>query len=82
MGRRLSLLYLSPHVPVPVSSAARMRTYNWLVHLSRHVDITFVAVAAGASPLTLTLTDLSGISPTFTQMLTRALVLSGGVQVR
>ena len=43
MGRRRSLLYLSHHVPVPVSSAARLRTYNWLVHLSRHFDITFVA---------------------------------------
>jgi polysaccharide biosynthesis protein PslH len=43
MGRRLSLLYLSPHVPVPVSSAARLRTYNWLVHLSRHFDIHFLA---------------------------------------
>ncbi len=43
MGRRRSLLYLSHHVPVPVSSAARLRTYNWLVHLSRHFDLTFVA---------------------------------------
>jgi pyrroline-5-carboxylate reductase len=30
----------------------------------------------------LALTDLSGISPAFTQMLTQALVLSGGVQVK
>jgi hypothetical protein len=46
------------------------------------VQIVFVAGATGGSPLTLTLTDLSGISPTFTQMLTNALVLSTGVQVR
>ena len=46
------------------------------------VDVVFVASAAGASPTTLTLTDLSGISPTFTQMLTQALVCSGAVQVK
>ncbi|MGD0485226.1 MAG: cohesin domain-containing protein, partial [Gemmatimonadales bacterium] len=46
------------------------------------VDVKFVARASGASPLTFALTDLSGLSPTFTQMLTHALVLSGGVQVK
>jgi len=47
--------------------------------------IWLTASAAGNSALALTLTDLSGISPTFTQMLTRApaaLVLSGAVRVQ
>ena len=46
------------------------------------VNVKLVAGATGASQLALSLTDLSGISPTFTQMLTQALVLSGGVQVK
>jgi hypothetical protein len=46
------------------------------------VDVKFVATSAGASALTFALTDLSGITPTFTQMLPAALVLSGGVQVK
>jgi hypothetical protein len=46
------------------------------------VDVKFVAKASGASPVTFVLTDLSGISPAFTQMLTNALVLSGSVQVK
>jgi len=45
------------------------------------VDVKFVARAAGASPTTFALTDLSA-AVTFTQMLTQALVLSGGVQVK
>ena len=46
------------------------------------IDVKFVAGGSGSSPLALTLTDLSGISPTFTQMLTQALVISGSVQVK
>jgi hypothetical protein len=46
------------------------------------VNVKFVAKASGASPVTFVLTDLSGISPAFTQMLTNALVLSGSVQVK
>ncbi len=46
------------------------------------VDVKFVATASGSSAVTFALTDLSGISPTFTQMLTQALVLSGSVQVK
>ncbi len=46
------------------------------------VQIVFVAATAGGSPLTLAVTDLSGVSPTFTQMVTSALVLSTGVVVR
>jgi len=46
------------------------------------VDVKLVADAVGASPLTFSLSDLSGVSPAFTQMLTQAQVLSGGVQVK
>src|SRR5262245_63580372 len=43
MSGRRTLLYLGRDLPVPISGAARLRTYNWLVHLSRHFDVTFVA---------------------------------------
>ena len=46
------------------------------------VDVKFVAVASGASPLTFALTELySSIWP-FADILPQALVLSGGVQVK
>jgi glycosyltransferase involved in cell wall biosynthesis len=38
-----TLLYLARDLPVPISGAARLRTYNWLLHLSRHFEVTFVA---------------------------------------
>ena len=43
MERRPALLYLGRDFPVPISTAARLRTYNWIVHLSKHFDVTFVA---------------------------------------
>jgi glycosyltransferase involved in cell wall biosynthesis len=43
MSGRRTLLYLGRDLPVPISGAARLRTYNWLVHLSRRFDVTFVA---------------------------------------
>jgi hypothetical protein len=46
------------------------------------LDIKFVAAAAGTPPLTFTVSDLSGISPTFTRMETTALVLSTSVRVQ
>jgi len=45
------------------------------------VDVKFLAGGAGASPLTLEMTDLSAAT-TFTQMRPQALVLSGSVQVK
>lgn len=47
MGRR-KLLYLARHNPFPVSGAARLRTFNWLLHLSREFEITFVAAVREA----------------------------------
>ena len=46
MAARRSLLYLARDFPVPVSGAARLRTYNWIVHFTRHFDVTFVAATA------------------------------------
>jgi hypothetical protein len=46
------------------------------------LDITFVADAAGTSALTFALTDLSASSPSYTQMLPQAMVLSGSVRVQ
>lgn len=46
MAARRSLLYLARDFPVPVSGAARLRTYNWIVHLSRHFELTLVAASA------------------------------------
>jgi glycosyltransferase involved in cell wall biosynthesis len=43
MSARGKLLYLAREFPIPVSSAARLRTYNWVLHLSRHFDLTFVS---------------------------------------
>ena len=43
MPARRSLLYLAREFPVPVSSAARLRTFNWILRLSRRFDVTFVA---------------------------------------
>ncbi len=42
MPARPSLLYLAREVPVPITSTNRLRTYNWLVHLSRRFDVTLV----------------------------------------
>lgn len=42
MTARRSLLYLAREVPVPISSTSRLRTYNWLVHLARHFEVTLV----------------------------------------
>ena len=30
-----SLLYLAREYPFPLNSAARLRTFNWLLHLSK-----------------------------------------------
>ncbi len=49
MADRRSLLYLARELPLPVVGEARLRTYNWLIHLSKHFDITFVAPARTAS---------------------------------
>jgi glycosyltransferase involved in cell wall biosynthesis len=43
MADRRTLLYLARELPMPVVGEARLRTYNWLIHLSKHFDITFVA---------------------------------------
>lgn len=43
MSARGKLLYLAREFPIPVSSAARLRTYNWVLHLSKHFDLTFVS---------------------------------------
>ena len=43
MPQRRQLLYLAREFPIPVSSSARLRTFNWVMHLSKHFDVTFVA---------------------------------------
>jgi glycosyltransferase involved in cell wall biosynthesis len=45
MPARRSLLYLASEYPVPVSSAGRLRTFNWILHLSRRFDLTLLAPA-------------------------------------
>lgn len=45
MAARRRLLYLGHELPIPVSSAGRLRTYNWILHLSKRFDVTFVAPA-------------------------------------
>src|SRR4030095_8939950 len=47
MPARRTLLYLAHDFPLPVSSAARLRTYNWILHFSKHFEVTFVAPARG-----------------------------------
>lgn len=42
MSERRSLLFLARDFPIPVSSSTRLRTYNWIVQLSKRFDITFV----------------------------------------
>jgi len=49
MAVRRTLLYLARELPVPVVGEARLRTYNWLIHLSKHFDITFVAPMRAAA---------------------------------
>lgn len=44
------------------------------------IEVRFVGAAAGSSPLTLTLTDLSA-AKTFTDLLPQALLVSGGVTI-
>lgn len=46
MAVRRTLLYLARDFPVPVSGAARLRTYNWIMHFSRHFTVTFVTATA------------------------------------
>ncbi|MFQ5601593.1 MAG: hypothetical protein ACE5G2_13715, partial [Candidatus Krumholzibacteriia bacterium] len=43
MPDRRPLLYLARQYPMPVSSSARLRTFNWILHLSRRFDVTLVA---------------------------------------
>jgi len=50
MPARRSLLYLAREVPVPITSTNRLRTYNWLVHLSRRFDVTLVCAPEVAPP--------------------------------
>jgi len=50
MPARRSLLYLAREVPVPITSTNRLRTYNWLVHLSRHFDVTLVCAPENPPP--------------------------------
>lgn len=45
MSTRRSLLYLAREYPVPVSSASRLRTFNWLLHFSTRFEVTLVAPA-------------------------------------
>jgi glycosyltransferase involved in cell wall biosynthesis len=45
---RPSLLYLAHEFPIPVSGAARLRTFNWVLHFARHFDVTFVASSRDA----------------------------------
>jgi len=43
MAGRRTLLYLARDFPVPISSAARLRTFNWILHLAGSFEVTFVA---------------------------------------
>lgn len=45
MTARRSILYLAREYPVPVSSARRLRTFNWLLHFSTRFDVTLIAPA-------------------------------------
>lgn len=51
MSERRTLLYLARDFPIPVSSSTRLRTYNWILHLSKRFDITFVASVRRAPDL-------------------------------
>lgn len=64
MPPRRRLLYLARDFPIPVSSAARLRTYNWVMHLSKHFDITFVA-PVGEPPEA---THVEGLEPYCTRL--------------
>jgi glycosyltransferase involved in cell wall biosynthesis len=41
-GRR-SLLYLAREFPLPISTPARLRTFNWILHLAGRFDVTLAA---------------------------------------
>lgn len=43
MQKQRSLLYLARDHPLPLHSAAHLRTFNWLLHLSKRFDVTLVA---------------------------------------
>jgi glycosyltransferase involved in cell wall biosynthesis len=45
MPPQRTLLYLARDFPIPVSSGARLRTFNWVLHLSRRFDVFLVATA-------------------------------------
>jgi len=51
MAARSSLLYLAREIPVPISSSNRLRTYNWLLHLSQRFDVTFVCAPKRMPPV-------------------------------
>jgi len=48
MIRKRTLLYLAREYPLPLNSAARLRTFNWLLHLSKRFRVTLVAPAHSA----------------------------------
>lgn len=45
MHRKRTLLYLAREYPLPLNSVARLRTFNWLLHLSKRFQVTLVAPA-------------------------------------
>ena len=45
MAPQRTLLYLAHEYPFPLNSAARLRTFNWLLHLSKRFQVTLVAPA-------------------------------------
>lgn len=45
MTSQRTLLYLAREYPFPLNSAARLRTFNWLLHLSKRFRVTLVAPA-------------------------------------
>jgi glycosyltransferase involved in cell wall biosynthesis len=47
MVQQRTLLYLAREYPLPLNSAARLRTFNWLLHLSKRFQVTLVAPARG-----------------------------------
>lgn len=45
MQAQRSLLYLAREYPMPLNAASRLRTFNWLLHLSKRFRVTLVAPA-------------------------------------
>jgi len=59
MAPQRTLLYLAREYPFPLNSAARLRTFNWVLHLSKRFQVTLVAPARN-TPSAMELEALEG----------------------